>query len=87
MDTTQSDPPPSSHGACTAPPPDRFERDREHLASLDTKLQLVRDYVGQVAGGYTTGLYLFGEGGIGKSHSVIRELDRLWPTTSCSTAG
>src|SRR5437867_3974952 len=52
-------------------------RDRAHLATLETKLQLVRDYVGQVAGGYTTGLYLFGEGGIGKSFTVLQELDRL----------
>jgi hypothetical protein len=51
--------------------------DKEHLAALETKFQLVRDYVTEVAGGYTTGLYLFGEGGIGKSYTVIRELDRL----------
>ena len=49
----------------------------QHLATLETKLQLVRDYVGQVAGGYTTGLYLFGEGGIGKSYTVLEELERL----------
>jgi hypothetical protein len=56
---------------------DLSDVDRAHLAALETKFQLVRDYAGQVASGYTTGLYLFGEGGIGKSFAVIRELDRL----------
>ena len=56
---------------------DLSDVDRRHLAALETKFQLVRDYTGQVASGYCTGLYLFGEGGIGKSHTVIRELERL----------
>lgn len=49
----------------------------DHLAGLETKLQLARDYVGEVVHGYTTGLYLYGEGGIGKSFTVFQELDRL----------
>jgi hypothetical protein len=62
--------------------------DKAHLAALETKFQLLCDYVTEVAGGYTTGLYLFGEGGIGKSHAVIRELDRLKAApTRCSTPG
>ena len=56
---------------------DLSDADRKQVAALETKFQLVRDYTGEVASGYTTGLYLFGEGGIGKSHAVIRELDRL----------
>jgi hypothetical protein len=56
---------------------DLSDVDKTHLVSLEIKFQLVRDYVTEVAGGYTTGLYLFGEGGIGKSHAVVRELDRL----------
>ncbi len=52
-------------------------RDHKHLAALEPKLQLVRDYVFQVVEGLTTGMYLFGEGGIGKSFTVLTELERL----------
>jgi hypothetical protein len=50
------------------------------LAALESKLQLVRDRVAQVVGGYQTGLYLCGSGGLGKSHTVLRELDALGAT-------
>lgn len=50
-------------------------RDLACSATLETKFQLVRDYVNQVACGLTTGMYLYGEGGIGKSYSVITELE------------
>src|SRR3954452_18184811 len=52
-------------------------RDLKNLAALEPKLQLVRDYVFQVVEGLATGLYLHGEGGIGKSFTVLTELERL----------
>src|SRR4051794_36873359 len=52
-------------------------RDLANLAALEPKLQLVRDYVNQVVARLTTGMYLFGEGGIGKSYTVLMELERL----------
>ena len=76
MNTTTGDPAPATHGVEPDLPQELSQRDRGHIASLETKLQLVRDYTAQVAGGYTTGLYLFGEGGIGKSFTVVRELER-----------
>jgi hypothetical protein len=57
--------------------PDLSQADSKHLANLETKLQLVRDNVAEVVQGYTTGLYLFGEGGIGKSYTALKELDEL----------
>lgn len=50
--------------------------DQKYLASLEAKLQMVRDYTTSVAHGLTTGFYLFGPGGCGKSYSVLEELDR-----------
>src|SRR5271170_7573998 len=47
-----------------------------HLEMLEGKLQIIRDRTGSVAGGYRNGLYLWGEGGIGKSYSVLSELER-----------
>jgi hypothetical protein len=49
----------------------------EALASLDKKLKLVDDRVAAVVRGYSTGLYLFGAGGLGKSYSVLRRLSEL----------
>ncbi len=49
--------------------------DREALASLEKKLHLVRDHVTAVARGYKTGYYLYGTGGVGKSHTVLRHLE------------
>ncbi len=50
--------------------------DREALASLEKKLHLVRDHVTAVFRGYKTGYYLYGTGGVGKSHTVLRHLER-----------
>src|SRR5436190_19411899 len=52
-------------------------KDLAHLEELDRHLQLVRDRVAGVAEGYATGFFLHGEGGVGKSHTVIGELERL----------
>lgn len=51
--------------------------DQHHLVMLDAKQQMVRDRVTAVAKGYITGLYLHGEGGVGKSFTVLQELQRL----------
>src|SRR6516164_2662505 len=51
--------------------------DLKHLDSLEGKLQIIRDRVRSVAGGYRNGLHLWGEGGIGKSFSVLSELEKL----------
>jgi hypothetical protein len=47
------------------------------LASLERKLQLVRDNVTAVARGYQMGLYLYGAGGSGKSYTVVQHLEHL----------
>ena len=59
------------------PPSELAEEDRQNLARLDAKLQMVRDRVNGVVQGYDTGLYLHGEGGLGKSFTVLQELPRL----------
>lgn len=51
--------------------------DRTHLADLEQHLQLVRDRTSGVATGYATGFFLHGEGGVGKSYTVLQELERL----------
>lgn len=51
--------------------------EQQRLERLEQKLQLVRDRVGAVVRGYATGLFLYGEGGIGKSYTVLSELERL----------
>jgi hypothetical protein len=51
--------------------------DREALKSLDNKLRFVRDRVRSVVGGYATGMYLYGAGGLGKSFNVSQELEQL----------
>jgi hypothetical protein len=61
-----AEPPPA-----VPPPADR------HLQSLERKLQLVRDYTTRVALGYSPGLFVWGAGGIGKSFTVVRQLDAL----------
>jgi hypothetical protein len=48
-----------------------------HLETLESKLQIVRDRTRSVARGYGNGLYLWGEGGISKSYSVLSELECL----------
>jgi hypothetical protein len=46
------------------------ETDDAALTALKKKLALVRDRVTAVATGLQWGFYLFGAGGIGKSHTV-----------------
>jgi hypothetical protein len=53
------------------------DQERAFLKQLDCKVQMVRDRTAAVVAGYTTGLYLFGEGGLGKSYTVLQELGRL----------
>lgn len=59
------------------PPTELSKADLRHLETLEGKLQLVRDYTSSVAMGRTGGYYLFGNGGCGKSYTVIKELERL----------
>src|SRR5271166_5027932 len=49
--------------------------DRAALASLEKKLHLIRDHVTAVARGYKTGYFLYGPGGVGKSHTALRHLE------------
>src|SRR5579884_1645571 len=51
--------------------------DAELLASLEQKLQLIRDRVRGVAEGYANGFYLWGEGGTSKSFTVEETLKKL----------
>lgn len=57
-------------------PPGLSIEDQGYLDTYECRLQLVRDRVGAVAAGYSTGFYLHGEGGLGKSFVVLRELER-----------
>jgi hypothetical protein len=57
--------------------PELTDRDREELAQLDDRLQLIRDAVRGVVRGYQTGLLVYGEGGMGKSHTVLNTLAGL----------
>jgi hypothetical protein len=52
-------------------------RNRTVLERLDAKLNVVRDHVTAVVRGYKTGLYLHGDGGIGKSYTVLQQLQSL----------
>lgn len=49
----------------------------ELLASLEEKQQLIRDRTKSVAEGYTTGLYVYGDGGIAKSFTIEETLKSL----------
>jgi hypothetical protein len=51
--------------------------DLRQLEELEKKLQSVRDLTAMVADGRSTGLYVWGAGGCGKSHTVVEELSRL----------
>src|SRR5688500_5939015 len=53
------------------------DQDAVLLASLELKLQLVRDRVRGVAEGYSNGLLLWGEGGTSKSYTVENALRDL----------
>jgi hypothetical protein len=52
-------------------------QDVKLLAQLDSKMAIVRDRTRSVALGYTTGFFLYGDGGVGKSFAVLSELERL----------
>jgi hypothetical protein len=47
------------------------------MAGLKAKIFLLRDRVTQVAEGFQTGLFVYGEGGVGKSFTVLSHLRRL----------
>ncbi len=51
--------------------------ERQPMAELNRRFQIVRDRAAGVVKGYHTGFLLTGRGGIGKSHTVIGELVRL----------
>ena len=51
--------------------------DQLHLQSYESKLQLVRDYTKGVALGFSNGFFLYGNGGIAKSFTVLGELQWL----------
>jgi hypothetical protein len=53
------------------------DQDKESLGSLERKLCVVRDRVEGVARGYFTALYIYGPGGMGKSHTVLKHLEHL----------
>jgi hypothetical protein len=50
-------------------------QDTTCLQQLEGKLQLIRDCAVGVAQGYATGFHLYGEGGVGKSFTVLSALD------------
>jgi hypothetical protein len=54
--------------------------DEAALANLARKQLLLRDRVTAVATGMQTGLYVYGAGGVGKSHTVLSHLDELGVT-------
>ncbi|MBA4189486.1 MAG: hypothetical protein C0467_15975 [Planctomycetaceae bacterium] len=60
------------------------------LASLEQKLQLVRDRIRGVAEGYQTGFYLYGEGGTSKSYTVeetLKQLEKPYKLTNTRVTG
>src|SRR5262245_57923866 len=50
--------------------------DARHLSEVEKKFQLIRDLTGSVVNGRTTGLYVYGKGGTGKTYTIVKELDR-----------
>jgi hypothetical protein len=59
------------------------KEERAHLQALQGKLDHVRDVVGGVVKRYHTGALLHGEGGTGKSYTVMEELRRLKANCVC----
>jgi hypothetical protein len=47
------------------------------LNSLGRKLQVVKDHTTAVAKGFKPGLFLYGQGGVGKSYTVLHHLESL----------
>ena len=56
---------------------DAGQSDAELLASLESRLKLVRDRTRGVAKRFANGFYLWGEGGISKSYTVENTLNQL----------
>jgi hypothetical protein len=52
-------------------------KDAKALKSLEDKMALVKDRVTQVVHGLQTGFFFYGEGGIGKSFTVLNHLQKL----------
>ena len=74
------DQPPAPLDASTAgdiPPaaPGLSPTDEQFWKQYDNKLGSVRDFTFGVATGRTLGLYVFGSGGVGKTHSILGELE------------
>ena len=66
------------------------EQDRAHLEGYEKKMQLVRDRTVQVARRWATGLFLWGEGGIGKSYELEETLkaeDANWLPSNSRVTG
>ena len=53
------------------------DEERRNLESLEGKLSVIRDAVRGVVSEFHTGFILHGEGGSGKSYTVLNELQRL----------
>jgi len=51
--------------------------EQKHLDKLESRFTLIRDAVQGVAKSYHTGLFLHGEGGTGKSYTVMEHLRKL----------
>lgn len=51
--------------------------DKRALESVEKKFEVLRDYATSVAKGFKTGLFLYGNGGAGKSYTVLRHLEHL----------
>lgn len=51
--------------------------DQRYLAEVEKKFQVLRDFTRSVATGRTTGLYVWGPGGCGKSRTIIEQLEHL----------
>ena len=50
-------------------------QDKVHLESLDRKIAVVKDYINGLIHGYHTGLWMYGNGGLGKSLWHVRFCD------------
>jgi len=60
--------------------------DDAHLASFESKVQLIRDRVRGVGAKYQTACYLVGRPGVSKTHTVTRTLDDLGVPWVCCNA-
>ncbi len=53
------------------------DADKRELASLEKKFQMLRDLTTAVAQRFKNGLFLYGDGGVGKSYTVLTHLKYL----------